>query len=159
MFVDISKGTHIKSYPNKIASMNGTGGNHVYNIVLQANTDNGTLCSRGAYVSYDQYEQGAVTANAVEGVIRELMADKTWLVEVTKLPATEVLYVYNSPVSEYNQKEFQDESLMYNKAGEVAQGANLVIGDMFTLSDTAFTGTPVKGATVKYAAGKYVVQE
>jgi len=157
MVVDITKGTHIKSFPNKVASMMGNYA-HVYNLVLTANTDNGTLASRGDYVSFDQYEQAAVTANAVEGVIRELMADGTWLVEVTKLPATEVLYVYNSPVSEYSEKEFQDESLMYNKAGEVAQGATLVLGDMFTLSDVAFTGTPAAGKTVKYAAGKYVVQ-
>lgn len=157
MVVDITKGTHIKSFPNKVASMMGNYA-HVYNLVLTANTDNGTLASRGNYVSFDQYEQAAVTANAVEGVIRELMADGTWLVEVTKLPATEVLYVYNSPVSEYSEREFQDESLMYNKAGEVAQGATLVLGDMFTLSDVAFTGTPKAGKTVKYAAGKYVVQ-
>lgn len=157
MVVDITKGTHIKSFPNKVASMMGNYA-HVYNLVLTANTDNGTLASRGNYVSFDQYEQAAVTASAVEGVIRELMADGTWLVEVTKLPATEVLYVYNSPVSEYPEREFQDESLMYNKAGEVAQGATLVLGDMFTLSDVAFTGTPAVGKTVKYAAGKYVVQ-
>lgn len=157
MVVDITKGTHIKSFPNKIASMMGNYA-HVYNLVLTANTDNGTLASRGDYVSFDQYEQDVVTANAVEGVIRELMADGTYLVEITKLPATEVLYVYNSPVSEYPEKEFQDESLLYNKAGEVAQGATLVIGDLFTLSDAAFTGNPVVGKTVKYAAGKYVVQ-
>lgn len=158
MVVDINKGKHISSFPSKIASMNGTGGNHVYNIVLQADADNGTLSSRGDYISFDQYESDVVTANAVEGVIREFTSDSKWLVEITKLPATEVLYIYNSPVSEYNEREFNDESLMYNKAGEVAQGANLVIGDMFTLSDAAFTGTPVAGKTVKYAAGKYVVQ-
>ena len=156
MYVDITKGSHIKSFPNKIASMMGQHG-HVYNIVLQANTDNGTLCSRGDYVSFDQYEQDAVAANAVEVTIRELMADGTRLVEVTKLPATEVLYVYNSPVSEYNEREFNDEQLMYNKAGEVAQGATLILGDMFTLSDNAFTGTIADGAVAKYSAGKYVI--
>lgn len=157
MYVDITKGSHIKSFPNKIASMMGTGGGHVYNIVLQSNTDNGTLCSRGDYVSFDQYEQDAVAANAVEVTVRELMADGTWLVEVTKLPATEVLYVYNSPVSEYNEREFQDEQLMYNKAGEVAQGATLILGDMFTLSANAFTGTIADGAVAKYTAGKYAI--
>lgn len=86
------------------------------------------------------------------------MADGTFLVEFTKLPATEVLYLYNSPVSEYNEREFQDEKLWYNKAGDVVQGGVLVIGDKATYSDAAFTGTPVAGKTVKYAAGKYVVQ-
>ncbi len=156
MYVDITKGSHIKSFPNKVASMMGQYG-HVYNIVLQADTDNGTLCSRGDYVSFDQYEQDAVAANAVEVTVRELMADGTWLVEVTKLPATEVLYVYNSPVSEYNEREFQDEQLMYNKAGEVAQGATLILGDMFTLSANAFTGTIADGAVAKYTAGKYAI--
>ena len=157
MVVDITKGAHIKSFPNKIASMMGQYG-HVYNIELQADTDNGILASRGDYVSFDQYENAAVTANAVEGVIREQMADGTWLVEFTKLPATEVLYIYNSPVSEYSEREFQDESLMYNKAGEVAQGATLIVGDMASYSNLAFTGTPVAGKAVKYASGKYVVQ-
>lgn len=156
MYVDITKGSHIKSFPNKLASMMGQYG-HVYNIVLQSNMDNGQLCSRGDYVSFDQYEQDAVAANAVEVTIRELMADGTRLVEVTKLPATEVLYIYNSPVSEYNEREFNDEQLMYNKAGEVAQGATLILGDMFTLSDNAFTGTIADGAVAKYSAGKYVI--
>lgn len=156
MYVDIQKGTHIKSFPNKIASMMNQYG-HVYNLVLTADTDNGTLATRGDYVSFDQYEQDAVTANDVEVTVREQMADGTWLVEVTKLPAAEVLYVYNSPVSEYNEREFQDEELMYNKAGEVAQGATLIIGDMYTLSDSAFTGTIAEDAVAKYAAGKYVI--
>lgn len=156
MYVDITKGTHVASFPNKIASMMGQYG-HVYNIVLQSNTDNGTIGKRGDYVSFDQYEQDDVADNAVQGVIRELMADGRWLVEFTTLPA-EALYLYNSPVSEYPEKEFQDETLMYNKAGEVAQGATLIVGDMATYTDLAFTGTPVAGKAVKYAAGKFVVQ-
>jgi len=35
----------------------------------------------------------------------------------------------------------------------------LHLGDIVTLSDNAFTGNdPEDGATVKYSAGKYVVQ-
>lgn len=156
MYVDIQKGTHIVSFPNKIASVMNQYG-HVYNLVMTADTDNGTLATRDNYVSFDQYEQGAVTANAVEVTIREKMADGTWLVEVTKLPTDEILYVYNSAVSEYSEREFQDEALMYNKTGEVAQGATLILGDMYTLSDLAFTGTAAVGAVAKYAAGKYVI--
>lgn len=156
MYVDIQKGTHVASFPNKIASMMGQYG-HVFNIVLQANADNGKLAVRGDYVSFDQYEEDALTDNAVEGIIRELGADGRWIVEFTKL-ADETLYLYNSPVSEYPEKEFQDEELMYNKAGEVIQGATLILGDMASYSDLAFTGTPVAGKTVKYAGGKFVVQ-
>lgn len=156
--IDIRYGSHIVSFPNKILSMLSQGGGHVYNIVLSADTDQGILSSRGDYVSFDQYEDGDVTANAVEAVIREHMADGTWLIEFTKLPATEVLYLYNAPASEYTERDLQKESLFYNLAGERIQGATLRIGDMATYSDLAFTGTPQVGKALKYAAGKYVVQ-
>ena len=157
MYVDIVTNKHVTSFPTKVASMMGQYG-HVYNIVLQANADNGLLVGRGDYVSFDQYEDDAVAANTVEGIIRELGADGRWIVEFSKLPAAEVLYIYNSPVSEYPEKEFQDEALMYNKAGEVAQGATVIIGDWAAYSDLAFTGTPETGKTVKYTSGKWVVQ-
>lgn len=156
MYVDIQKGTHVSSFPSKVASMMGQYG-HVFNIVLQANCDNGKLALRGDYVSFDQYEESDVTDNANTGIIRELGADGRWIVEFTALEG-EVLYLYNSPVSEYPEKEFQDEALMYNKAGERIQGATLIVGDMASYSDLAFTGTPQAGKAVKYAAGKFVVQ-
>lgn len=157
MAIDITKGSHIVSFPTKVASMMGSYG-HVYNVVLQSNTDNGTLASRGDYVSFDQYEQDSVTAEAVSGLILEQAANGNWYVEITVLPNTEVLYIYNSPVSEYSERDLQDEALFYNKSGEVAQGATLIIGDVIELSAAAFTGTPKVGSTVKYTSGKYVVQ-
>ena len=156
MAIDIRKGSHIVSFPSKIASMMGQFG-HVYNLLLSADTDNGTLSAKGDYVDFDQYEQDTVTANAVEVTVRGKGADGLWLVEVTKLPATTVLYVYNGPVSEYEKKSLQDESLFFNKADEVAQGAELKLGDMFSLSDNAFTGTVADGAVAKYSAGKYAI--
>ena len=157
MAVDISTNKHIATFPSKVASMMGQYG-HVYNIVLQANADNGILGARGDYVNFDQYEQDSVTANAVEGKIIGQAATGNWYVEITKLPATEVLYLYNSPVSEYEEREFQDEKLFYNKADEVVQGAELKLGDVIEYSDEAFTGTAATGKAVKYASGKYVVQ-
>lgn len=157
MAIDIRKGSHVSSFPTLISSMMNTY-KRVYNIVLGANTDNGMLATRGDYVSFDQYEQDDVTDNAVTVNINELGADGRWIVEVAALPATEVLYLYNSPVSEYDTRELQDETLYYNEKDEVVQGAPLLIGDLFSLSDNAFTGTPVAGKTAKFAAGKYVVQ-
>jgi hypothetical protein len=157
MAIDIRKGTHVSSFPTLISSMMNTY-KRVYNIVLTADTDNGALAARGDYVSFDNYEQDAVADNAVTVAIRELGADGRWIVEVTALPATEVLYLYNSPVSEYRTRELQDETLYYNVSGEVVQGAPLLIGDLFSLSENAFTGTVAAGKTAKYAGGKYVVQ-
>lgn len=157
MAIDIQKNKHVASFPTLISSMMGTF-HRVYNIVLGANTDNGMLSLRGDYVSFDNYEQAAVTDDDVTVAIRELGADGRWIVEVTALPDDEVLYLYNSPVSEYEERDLQDEELFYNKQGEVVQGAPLLIGDLFSLNDLAFTGTAAAGKTAKYAAGKYVVQ-
>ena len=157
MAIDIRKGAHVSSFPTLISSMMNTY-KRVYNIVLTADTDNGMLAGRGDYVSFDNYEQDGVADNAVTVAIRELGADGRWIVEVTVLPATEVLYLYNSPVSEYETRDLQDETLFYNKSGEVVQGAPLLIGDLFSLSTNAFTGDPAAGKTAKFAAGKYVVQ-
>lgn len=156
MAIDIRKGLHNISFPNKIASMLGAG-THVYNIVLQADADNGILAGRGDYVHYDQYEQDA-PSNSWAGVIRDVHADGTFEVETTALPSgEEVLYIYNAPVSEYGERELQDESLFFNKAGEVAQGAVLSLGDVFTVSANGFNGTPAVGATLTFANGKYVI--
>jgi len=155
MAIDITKGSHVVSFPNKIASAMGQY-SHVYNIVLQANSDNGALAGRGDYVSFDQYKQ-ASPANGFAGRINEQAADGTWYVEVTALPNSEVLYLYNSPVSEYSERDLQDESLFYNLEGERIQGMVLVVGDVFTISENGFTGTPAAGKSVTYANGKYVV--
>lgn len=155
--IDIRKGAHVSSFPTLISSMMNTY-KRVFNITLTANTDNGTLATRGDYISFDNYEQDAVTDNDVIVNINELGADGRWIVEVADLPDYEVLYLYNSPVSEYETRELQDETLYYNASGEVVQGAPLLIGDLFALSENAFTGTPVARKTAKYAGGKYVVQ-
>lgn len=157
MAIDIVKNKHVESFPTLISSMMHTY-HRVYNIVLGADTDNGMLSARGAYQSFDNYAQASVTDDDVTVNINELGADGRWIVEVAELPSYEVLYLYNSPVSEYEERDLQDESLFYNKAGEVIQGAPLLIGDLFSLSDNAFTGTIAAGKTAKFNAGKYVIQ-
>lgn len=155
--IDIVKNKHVESFPTLISSMMGTY-HRVYNIVLTADTDNGMLSLRGNYVSFDNYEQAAVTDDDVTVAVRELGADGLWIVEVVALPEDEVLYLYNSPVSEYEERDLQDPSLFYNKSGDVVQGAPLLIGDLFSLSDKAFKGTIAAGKTANYAGGKFVIQ-
>ena len=158
--IDIQKGSHVASFPVKVASMMGQY-SHVYNIVLDADTDNGMLAGRGDYVSFDQYEQATPSADFA-GKVNEQAANGNWYVEVTALPTgEEVLYLYNSPISEYPERDLQAESLFYNAAGEVAQGAVLCIGDVIELSENAFTGTVADGAVVTFDAStkKYIVGE
>lgn len=157
MAVDISKNNnHIVAFPSFVASAMGQYG-HVINLVMQSATDNGTLSAKGDYISFEQYEQADVAANAVEGVIREASSEGGWYVEFTKLPTDLVFFVYNTPISPYGERELREEGLFYNAVGDVTQGMELHVGDIVSLSDAAFTGTPVAGATVKYASGKYVI--
>ena len=157
MAIDVSKNNnHIIAFPSKVASAMDQYG-HVINLVLQADSDNGVLATKGAYVSFDQYQTAAVAANTVEGIIREASAEGGWYVEFTKLPADPVFFVYNSPVSPYPETELRDEGLFFNKAGDRAQGMELHLGDVVSLSDAAFTGTPAANTVVKYTNGKYVI--
>lgn len=157
MAIDFTKNaTHNIAFPSFVASAMGQYG-HVINLVMQADTDNGTLAMKGNYVSFEQYEQAAVTANSVKGIIREASAEGGWYVEFTDLPADPVFFVYNSPVSPYPEVELRDEALFYNASGDETQGMELHLGDIVSLSDSAFTGTPAANTAVTYTNGKYVI--
>lgn len=156
--VDLSKNNnHIVFFPTFIASAMGQYG-HIINLIMQADTDNGTLATKGQYVSFETYKAAAVAANAVQVTVRERAVEQDcWYVEVTKLPANPVFLVYNDPISPYPQVELRDEGLFYNATGDVTQGMELHIGDCFSLSSNAFTGTIADGAVATYTAGKYVI--
>lgn len=155
--IDIRKGSHVESFPTLVSAMMNTY-KRVYNITLTNDTDNGSLSTRGGYISFDNYAQAAVADDDVKIRINELGADGRWICEVMELPEEEVLYLYNSPVSEYETRDLQDESLFYTAKGQTIQGAPLLIGDLFSLSDNAFEGTPKAGAFALYESGKYVIQ-
>lgn len=155
--IDVSKNaTHTIAFPSYVASAMGQYG-HVINLIMNANVDNGVLATKGTYVSFENYNRVDVADNKVEGVIREAAAEGGWYVEFTKLDG-QIFFVYNTPKSPYPEVELRDEALFYNASGDVTQGMELHLGDIVTLSDAAFTGTAADGKTVKYSAGKYVVQ-
>lgn len=155
--IDVSKNaTHIIAFPSKVASAMGQYG-HVINFKLLANADNGVLGTKGDYVSFDQYKRVEVADNKVEGIIREASSEGGWYVEFSKLDG-QIFFVYNAPISPYPEVELRDEGLFYNATGDVTQGMELHLGDIVSLNDAAFTGTATAGKTVKYSAGKYVVQ-
>lgn len=157
MAIDFTKNaTHVIAFPSKIASAMGQYG-HVINFKLLANADNGVLGTKGDYVSFDQYKRVEVADNKVEGIIREASSEGGWYVEFSKLDG-QIFFVYNTPKSPYPEVELGDEALFYNASGDVTQGMELHLGDIVSLNDAAFTGTAAAGKTVKYSAGKYVVQ-
>lgn len=157
MAIDIVKGVHGVAFPSKVLS--AMGGKHIFNITLTANHDNGELVGRGTWNSIDNYNEAAVGAtNDFRGVIQEPLIDdpeNQFYVEVTA--DTDLLFVYNSPVSPYPEQELSDESLFYNKAGDTAKGYSLSKGDIILISKPLFNGTPAVGAALTYKNGKYVV--
>jgi len=157
MAIDITKGSHNVAFPSKVLA--GMGGAHQFNITLTANHDNGQLVTRGAWNSFDNYLEGAVAAsNDFRGVIQDIVKDDSskFYVEVTA--DTTLLFLYNSPVSPYGERDLQDESLFYNEVGgQPVRGYELRKGDIIMLSTHAFNGTPVVGKSLTYANGKYVV--
>lgn len=161
MAIDITRNTtHNVAFPSKMLA--SYGGAHQYNITLTANHDNGTLVARGTWNSFDNYNEGTVAAsggnNDFAGVIRAQNIDDAtlWYVEITANSA-ELLFVYNSPESEYDQRDFQSLPLFYNAAGDVVRAFEMRKGDIVLLSTSAFNGTPVAGKSLTYANGKYVV--
>lgn len=163
--IDISKNyVHKSSFPVNISSANNTYGK-IWNGVTQRNTDNGELGIKGDYVNYDQYEIDDLADNTISenngfaGIIRGKSPDNLWEIEVTALPSDAiVVYLYNSPVSEYPEVELQDEKLFYTKSGVRIQAMELKVTDVFTMSDNGFSGKdPKAGAAVTYSGNKYVV--
>ena len=69
---------HHVCFPTKVLS-DKVG--RVLNMVINKDTDNGTVCGKGKYVSFDQYEVADAPA-AFEGVILEQASDGNWYVEV-----------------------------------------------------------------------------
>lgn len=145
---------HHIAFPSKLLA--GNGGAHIYNIVVDEDTDNGTICSKGDYISFDQYKAGTAPAK-YEGIITEQAADGNWYVEVVE-PADALLIdeVEINPYGNYDSR-FQDMANFFNAKGDVVRAYALCKGDVYELSEDAFTGTPAPGKKVTVSGQKHVV--
>ena len=150
MAVDIQKGSHKVAFLSKVfAAENG----HIFNMTLGANHDNGDLIVRDvtSWNSFDNYDEDTAGTITFSGVIRGQGANGGYYVEVLSV-SQDVLFVYNSPIGPYPERELRDESLFYNAQGDVVQGIPLQRGDIIELSADAFTGTIADDAAVVYTA-------
>lgn len=152
--INISIAKHHVCFPAKLLA--GNGGKHIYNIVLGADTDNGTIVSRGDYVSFDQYKN-ATAPTGYKAVVREQNQDGTWLVEVVD-PADAILIcqVEDNPYANYDSR-FTALGNFYNAKGDVVLGYELAKGDMYSLSENAFTGKVVAGKSLTVSGQNHVV--
>lgn len=132
------------------------------NMVIKKDTDNGTVCGKGAYVSFDNYEVTDCPAD-FEGEILEQAADGNWYVEVKKInPNEPAVLIYEVPeIAENYDSRFTDLSNFFNEATadrtKSVRGLVLGVTDVYELSEDAFEGTPEAGKKVTINGQMHVV--
>ena len=150
---------HHVCFPTKVLS-DKVG--RVLNMVIDKDTDNGTVVGKGDYVSFDQYKTADCPAD-YEGKITEQAANGNWYVEVTKInPNEPAILIYEVPeiAENYNEK-FKTVSNFFNEASSTrtrtVRGLILGVTDVYELSSDAFTGTPKAGSKVTITGQQHVV--
>lgn len=134
------------------------GGAHIHNATLAEDHDNFDLIGLDItkWNSFDNYDEDTTASIDFEGrVMGGLNSEGCYYIQVEK--ADGVFLVYNTPESEYAEKQLQFESLFYNPAGVTAEAIELRPMDIFAVSPNGFTATPADGSVVTYSNGKYVV--
>lgn len=143
---------HAVAFPSKLVAQNG--GEHIYNIELATDTDNGNLVAKGDFIDIDLYAEAEVTE--FEGVIRRQANNGNWYVEVVN--PGDALFVYMPAyIAEDWTNKWKAEKNFYNASGETVRGYGLHVGDIFEVSELGFDGTPDAGKTVTVASKKLVV--
>lgn len=152
---------HHVCFPTKVLSERV---GRVLNMVISEDTDNGTVCGKGAYVSFDQYKVANVPT-AFEGEILEKAADGNWYVEVKKIdPNAPAILIYEVPeIAENYNTKFTSVANFFNAASpertKTVRGFVLGVTDVYELSEDAFEGTPKAGKKVTINGQKHVVAE
>ena len=146
--------THAYCFPTKVLA--GNGGEHILNIELTEDADNGSIVSVGDYKSFDNYMEAAAPAEYSAKIV-DIAADGNFYVEVVE-PADAVLIceVIDNPYTNYDSR-FKSEKNFYNAKGDVVRGYVLHKHDIYELSEEGFEGTPEVGATLTVTGRKHVV--
>lgn len=146
--------THAYCFPTKVLA--GNGGEHILNIELTSDADNGSIVSAGEYKSFDNYVEAEAPAD-YEAKIVDVAADGNFYVQVVN-PADAILVceVINNPYNNYDSR-FAASKNFYNAEGDVVRGYVLHKFDIYELSVEGFEGTPEVGKTVTVTGRKHVV--
>lgn len=134
------------AFPSKVLAREG--GAHMYSLQHDDDLWNGAVVAKGDYVSLDLYE--AAEATAIKAKVVDVAANGNYYIEIQEdAKAEEALIVYNPAVieEEYN-KTFQLESNFYIPAEMEARAYPVREGDIWELSEDAFTAKPTVGTTV-----------
>lgn len=133
--INVSIAEHAVAFPSKLVAQNG--GEHIYNILLSKDTDNGSIIAKGDYITVDQYRDGG-TVSGFSAKIVGKAANGNWYVEV--VTAGNALLVYQQPlITEEWTAKFKSEKNFYNGKDEVTRAYALHAGDIFEVSASAFS--------------------
>ena len=132
VFDEINVTKHVVAESSLIKA---TSTGHIYSLRAIANTDNGSIVSRGAFEEEQIFKAKAYAAGE------------------------QPIFVLTPPIG-YNsdRRSYQDECYFYNKTGEVMRAYELCEGDIFTVSSEAITAladAPVIGNYVSVDSGLY----
>ena len=129
-------------------------GEHIFNVKIDTDTDNGNLVAIGNWIGLDQFAEAAVTE--FEGEIVQKMSNGNWLVLVKK-PGDATL-VYQKPlIEEESPRKLTAESNFFNEAGSTIRTYGLKKFDRFEVSKEAFDGEPTVGAAIASVVDKKMV--
>lgn len=149
--------THAEVFQSKLLA--GNGGQHIYNLRLSANRDNGVIRGIGNYIAFDEYAEANAPATFAAKIVGK-SARGYWYVEVTE--DADAVLVAEVPIFTSDDVRFQDMKLWYNKSGETVRAYGLAKHDIFEVSKEAFTTTPTdasigKAVSANAASGKLVI--
>lgn len=128
---DLVKGdAHVVAESSRLKA---TTAGHIYDLEMLEDTDNGSIVAVG-----EVSDLGVQVFKAKTYAI----GDKPYL-------------ILTPPLAYNGKKVWSDEKYFYNAKGEVARAYELYVGDIYTLSEDGFTGTPQVG---KFVDGTHTIQ-
>lgn len=122
-------------------------GAHIYNVKVAKDTDNGTVVGLGAWTADDYYVEAAAPTTFRAKAL-ERTANGHMLMEVTVADGA-VLLLNPELIYQEWTTQCQNKSNFFNAKDDLVRGYELVVHDMFALSDEGFTAAPVVGTTYK----------
>lgn len=137
-------------------------GEHIYNVQMAQDHDNGVILGLGDYVEFDYYAEAQ--AKGFKGQILMQNANGSYMVRTLEAADGDVL-ILATPKTYYEfETEAKAERQFYNAQGDIVRAYQLRYGDTFSLSKEGFTTEPTEAqvtgksqVTVDAATGKLVI--
>lgn len=102
--------------------LKATTAGHIYSLKCDADYDNGSIVAVGDWVEGQVFATKAYAAGE------------------------HPILILSAPTGYHTESKYMtEEKYFYNEKGEIARGYELYVGDIYTLSEDGFTGTPVVG--------------